>query len=486
VDSETLDRETSFDPPILDQPRTRRAVLRQLATGLGSVALGSLLAREAESSKGTSGLVAPHFAPRAKRVIYLTMIGGASQADTFDPKPALKAHDGELCPDELFVGKRLAFIRERPTLLASPYRFERVGEAGMQVSELMPHFREIADDVTLIHSMQTDEFNHTPAELELLTGIGRFGRPSAGAWVAYGLGSENDDLPAFVSLLSSDGQPASGSASWGPGFLPSRYQGIQFRGSGDPVLFLENPRGVSREQQGETIAAVNQLNRLRLDRLPDPELETRVAQYEMAFRMQMSVPEACDIWSEPPEVHAMYGTTPGQTSFANQCLLARRLVERGVRFVQVFDNGWDHHSSIFFYLPVKCTSTDRAAAALVRDLKQRGLLDDTLVVWATEFGRTPVAQVKNESGVPANVGRDHQRDAFTIWLAGGGVKRGFVYGRTADLGHTAVENPVHVHDFNATLLHLLGVDHKRLTYRYQGRDFRLTDVHGEVVHGILA
>ena len=469
----------------LDRDRTRRDVLRSLASGLGSIALGSLLAPGAEAASGTLADVR-HVAPRAKRVIWLTMIGGASQADLLDPKPVLAARDGEPCPDELFVGKRLAFIRERPALLGSPYRFERAGRAGVEVSELLPHFRGIVDDVTLIRSMRTDEFNHTPAELLLLTGLGRFGRPSAGAWVSWGLGSENDDLPAFVALLSGSAQPASGSAGWSAGFLPSRHQGVQFRAAGEPVLFLDNPPGVSREQQRETIDAVNALNRLRLDRVHAPEIETRISQYELAFRMQMSVPEATDIWSEPAAVHEAYGTTRGGASFANQCLLARRLVERGVRFVQIFDSGWDHHTGIFSYLPMKCAATDRAAAALVRDLGQRGLLDDTLVVWASEFGRTPIGQVKSEAGLPSPVGRDHQCDAFTVWLAGGGVRKGFVHGRTDDFGNAVVESPVHVHDLNATVLHLLGIDHRRLTYRHQGRDFRLTDVHGEVVRAILA
>jgi len=291
---------------------------------------------------------------------------------------------------------------------------------------------------------------------------------------------------AFVALLCTQGQPPSGIGSWGAGFLPSRYQGVEFRGVGDPVLFIANPPGVSQDDQRATIDAVNSLNTMTHERTHDPEVETRIAQYELAFRMQMSVPEATDIWREPPEIHEMYGTTPGKLSFANQCLLARRLTERGVRFVQLFDPGWDDHSGIFSMLPVHCREVDRAMAALVRDLKQRGLLDDTLVVWATEFGRTPMAQDKNEGGTRAAVGRDHQRDAFTIWMAGGGVKRGFIYGETDELGASVVANPVHVHDFNATLLHLLGVDHKRLTYRHQGREFRVTDVSGEVVHDLIA
>jgi hypothetical protein len=465
---------------------TRRALLGSLAGGLGSIALAQLLGREALAAAPAPGLETPHFAPRAKRVIYLTMNGGASQLDLLDPKPGLVARNGQLCPDEMFVGKTLAFIRERPTLLASPYAFAHHGRSGIEVSELLPHFAQVVDDVTLVRSMHTDEFNHTPAELLLLSGIGRFGRPSLGAWVAYGLGSENDDLPAFVALNASPGQPPSGTASFGAAFLPSRFQGVEFRGVGEPVLFLGNPPGVSEPAQRATIDAVGRLNRMQLEETHDPEIETRIAQYELAFRMQMSVPEATDIWHEPPEVHAMYGTTPGKLSFANQCLLARRLVERDVRFVQVFLPGWDDHSNIFGLLPLHCAAVDQAMAALVKDLKQRGLLDDTLVVWATEFGRTPMAQDKNEGGVKAAVGRDHQRDAFTVWMAGGGVKAGFVHGATDELGHAVVANPVHVHDFNATLLHLLGIDHKRLTYQHQGREFRVTDVAGEVVRDVIA
>jgi hypothetical protein len=470
---------------LLDSTISRRAFLGGVAGGLGTIALDHLLGRAAAASMA-SPTGAPHFAPRAKRVIYLTMNGGTSQLDLLDPKPKLRQHDGELCPDELFTGRKLAFIRERPKLLGSPYAFAQHGQSGIAVSELLPNFAQIVDDVTIVRSMHTDEFNHTPAELELLTGIGRFGRPSLGTWVAYGLGTENSDLPAFVALLCSPGQPPSGAASWGSAFLPSRYQGVEFRGVGEPVLYIGNPAGVSSADQRTTIDAVNALNEMAHERTQDAEIETRIAQYELAFRMQMSVPEATDIWREPPEVHAMYGTTPGKLSFANQCLLARRLSERGVRFVQLFLPGWDDHSSIFNLLPLHCKEVDRGMSALVRDLKQRGLLDDTLVVWASEFGRTPMAQDKNEGGARAAVGRDHQRDAFAIWMAGGGVKRGFVHGETDELGSSVVANPVHVHDFNATLLHLLGVDHKRLTYRHQGREFRVTDVAGEVVHDLIA
>lgn len=469
----------------LDPQITRRGFLGGLTTSLAGIALGSLLQRDALAST-TGALPLPHFAPRAKRVIYLTMNGGASQVDLLDPKPELVKRNGEACPDELFVGKTLAFIRERPVLLGSPYEFAHAGRSGLEVSEMLPHFADVVDDVTVIRSMQSDEFNHTPAELQLLTGHGRFGRPSLGSWISFGLGSENADLPAFVALLATAGQPPSGSASWGAGFLPSRHQGIELRGEGPPVLFLENPAGVSSEDQRASIDVVNRLNRMQLDRWHDDQIATRIAQYELAFRMQMSVPEATDIWSEPPEVHEMYGTTPGTLSFANQCLLARRLAERDVRFIQIFYPAWDHHAAIYTLLPVACRAVDRAMAALVRDLKQRGLLDDTLVVWASEFGRTPMAQDKDNSGVRAPSGRDHQRDAFTIWMAGGGVKAGFVYGATHELGHAVTDKPMHVHDLNATLLHLLGIDHERLTYRYQGREFRVTDVAGKVVHDLLA
>jgi len=469
------------------EPRvTRRRFLGHLGTSLVSVAAGGWLAREARAALAGGFSAPPHFAPKAKRVIYLTMVGGTSQLDLLDPKPTLLRHDGDACPDELFVGKRFAFLRQRPVLFGSPYRFERVGRAGVGVSELLPHFRDIVDDVTVIHSMQTDEFNHTPAELELLTGIGRFGRPSIGSWVAYGLGSENEDLPAFVSLVSTPTQPASGRASWGSGFLPTRYQGVELRDQGSPVHFLADPPGVTREDQREAVAALAKIDGAAAKRWHSPEIEERIAQYELAFRMQMSVPEATDISREPAAIQEMYGTSLGRNAFANQCLLARRLIERGVRFVQIFDNGWDHHTALRAVLPGKCNRIDRPAAALVRDLAQRGLLEDTLVIWASEFGRTPMAQSKDQSGAGAAAGRDHQRDAFTIWLAGGGVKAGHVHGRTDELGHTAVENPVHVHDLNATVLALLGIDHEKLVYRHQGRDFRLTDVHGKVVRDIMA
>jgi len=465
------------------RPLSRRRLLLDAAGGLGSLVLATLLRRDGFAAAPPDDPVRPwrSIAPRAKNVIYLFMSGGTSQVDLFDPKPVLNARDGEPCPDAFFEREKLAFIKERPQLLGSPYAFARSGKCGREISELMPELRTVVDDITMIKSMQTGHFNHTQAQLLALTGSTRYGRPSAGAWISYGLGNESDNLPTFV-VMNSGGLPALGGGGWGPGFLPSVHQGVVFRSSGDPVLFLTDPQGTPRELRAKTIDCINELNRFQLDETDDPEVETRMKQYEMAFRMQAAVPEAVDISSEPESIHRLYGTSFRQESFANNCLLARRLVERGVRFVQLFDSDWDHHLAIFDLMPFKCRQVDRAAAALVTDLKQRGLLDETLVVFGTEFGRTPMAQV-TEGTRP---GRDHDLSTFTIWLAGGGVKAGFEYGKSDEIGYAAIENPVHVHDLNATMLHLLGVDHKRLTVRFQGRDFRLTDVHGEIVHDIIA
>lgn len=468
------------------QPRvlSRREMLVQLAGGVGSIALATLLGRDALAA-GPAAAAASFpwqtIAPRAKSVIYLFMAGGTSQVDMFDPKPVLTKRNGEPCPDEFFDPDKLAFIKERPRLLGSPYAFERCGKSGLEVSELLPHFKGIVDDVTVIRSMQTGHFNHTQAQLLALTGSTRYGRPSAGAWLSYGLGRATDELPTFV-VMTTGGMPNVGRSAWGPAFLPTVHQGVEFRSGKDPVLFLNDPAGVSRASRRADIDAIKALNELHYAEVRDPEIETRIQQYEMAYRMQTSVPEAVDIASEPKHVHELYGTTPGKPSFANNCLLARRLVERGVRFVQLFDSDWDYHLGIFPLLPPKCAQIDRGAAALVTDLKQRGLLDETLVVFGTEFGRTPMAQ--HNDGAP--VGRDHDIAGFTVWLAGGGVKRGFVLGQTDEVGYAAVEKPVHVHDLNATMLHLLGIDHKLLTVRFQGRDFRLTDVAGEIVHDIIA
>lgn len=490
------------------EPVSRRALLQDLTLGLGPLALAGLLQRDgvlaAEDSAQSAGGAAPgagraaagppapstprrpHFPPRAKSVIFLHMVGAPSHLDLFDHKPELKRLNGKLLPDELWRGLRLAFIRNRPSLLASPYRFRRCGESGIELSELLPHLAGVADELAVIKTLHTEHFNHAPAQLFFETGFGRFGRPSMGAWITYGLGSENHNLPAFVVLLTGPIAGA-GNSLWGSGFLPSVYQGIELRSSGDPVLFLSDPPGMPREDRRRIIARVNRLNRVHLADIGDPEIATRIAQYEMAFRMQAAVPEVMDIAREPKHIHQMYGTEPGKASFANNCLLARRLVERGVRFVQLFDSGWDHHSNVFTNLPKKCREVDRPIAALIRDLKQRGLLEETLVVWGAEFGRTPMLQgQKGDGTVPRNAGRDHHKDAYTVWMAGGGVKGGVVYGATDEIGFRPVEKPMHVRDFHATLLALLGIDHERLTYRFQGRPFRLTDIGGHIARDLFA
>ncbi len=471
---------------------TRRQMFQRMGMGLGGYALTSLFNSDAcGSEEGGDSILRRglHFAPRAKSVIYIHQVGAPSHLDLFDYKPELQKHHGELCPDEFFVGKQLAFIRQQPTLLGTPadekFAFQKCGKSGIEISNLMPHLQGVADDLCFIRSLHTDQFNHAPAQMFLLSGFQLFGRPSVGSWVSYGLGSENENLPGFVVLVTGQVLGA-GNSAWGSGFLPTVHQGVEFRSQGDPVLYLSNPKGVTPADRRKVVDSVKHLNGLRLDDVGDPEIATRISQYEMAYRMQTSVPELMDIESESPETHALYGTEPGKTSFANNCLLARRLVERGVRFVQLFDQGWDHHGSVFDRLPKKAKEVDQPVAALIKDLKQRGLLDDTLVVWSAEFGRTPMAQGANASGDETKAGRDHHKEAYTVWMAGGGTKGGTVYGKTDDLGYAVAEDGVHVHDFNATILHLLGIDHERLTFRYQGRQFRLTDVHGKVVKGILA
>ncbi len=472
------------------QNATRRAFLKQSGLGFGAMALGSLLTESLfAATPGAAGnplaARAPHFAPRAKRVIYLHMVGAPSQLDLFDHKPGLQAYDGKPCPDEFIKGKRFAFLRGHPNIAASKMAFRRHGQSGAELSELLPHLAGVADEIAIVKSLHTDEFNHAPAQLFLHTGFGRLGRPSVGSWVTYGLGSENSDLPAYVVLLSGP-LAGAGTSLWSPGFLPSVHQGVQFRSSGEPVLFLNNPEGHTATDRRQVRDTVRSLNPAQLADVGDPEIATRISQYEMAFRMQTSVPELMDIAQESKSTLELYGAEPGKASFGNNCLLARRLIERGVRMVQLYDADWDHHADLATRLPRKCKDVDQGMAALVRDLKQRGLLDDTLVIWGGEFGRTPMAQTDSGSGTPVKQGRDHHKDAFTMWLAGGGVKRGITYGKTDDLGYNIVENPVHVHDLNATVLHLLGLNHERLTYRYQGRDFRLTDVHGKLVKGLLA
>jgi hypothetical protein len=417
------------------------------------------------------------------------MVGAPSHLDLFDLKPQLQSRNGEDCPKDLFESGKFAFVRDLPTMLGTPadkkYQFTPSGKSGLPISNLLPQLQTVADEITLIKSLHTNEFNHGPAQMFLLSGFGRFGRPSIGSWLNYGLGTENQDLPGFVVLITGNVLGA-GSPAWGSGFLPSVYQGVEFRSKGDPVLFLSNPSGVEPNSRRAIIDAVNTLNQTQLADIGDPEIATRISQYELAFRMQTSVPELMDISSEPQRIHEMYGTKPGQTSFANNCLLARRLVERGVRFVQLFDQGWDAHGSVFSNVANKAKQVDQPIAALIRDLRQRGLLESTLVVWSAEFGRTPFAQGKNSEGNDTKAGRDHHKDAYTVWVAGGGTKGGMSYGATDELGYTIAENPVHVHDFNATLLHLMGINHERLTFRFQGRQYRLTDVEGNVVRDIIA
>lgn len=451
----------------------RRAFLQHTSAGIGSIALASLLAEAAPAQP-------LHHAPRAKRVIFLHMVGAPSHLDLFDYKRQLQQLDGQLCPPSLLEGARFAFLRGHPRLLGTRYRFRRHGESGLEMSELLPHLSAVADEMAVIKSLRTEHFNHAPAQLFLHTGFGRFGRPTMGSWVNYGLGSENRDLPGFVVLITGLVGGA-GNSMWGSGFLPTIHQGIEFRSQGDPVLFLSNPSGVSRSDRHQVVESINRLNAIQLEELGDPEIETRIRQYELAYRMQSSVPELMDISREPKHIHAMYGTRPGQVSFANNCLLARRLVERGVRFVQLCDQGWDHHGSVFENLPKKCKQVDQPIAALIRDLKQRGLLDETLVVWGSEFGRTPLLQSDR-----TKPGRDHHKEAYSVWMAGGGVKGGVTFGETDPLGYFPADNPVDVNDWHATILHLLGVDHEQLTYKYQGRPFRLTDVSGNVLAPLLA
>ena len=464
----------------------RRAFFQRGGLGLGALALGSLLG-ESFAGPAANPLAArrPHFAARAKRVIYLHMIGAPSQLDLFDPKPELVKRDGETCPDSLLKGKRFAFIGGEMKLAGSRFKFDRHGQSGQQLSELLPGLSGVADEIAVIRSMQTEEINHAPAQMFLHTGFGRGGRPSFGSWLTYGLGSENADLPAYIVMLSGPAGGA-GTSMWSSGFLPSVHQGIQFRSQGDAVLFLSNPEGHSAQSRRRVLDAVNALNQAQLADVGDPEIATRIGQYEMAFRMQSSVPELMDISKESPATLESYGAKPGGASFANNCVLARRLIERGVRVVELYDSDWDHHANLASALPRKCKDVDKPIAALIADLKERGLLDDTLVIWAGEFGRTPLAQGIGGEGEKTKPGRDHHKDAFTVWLAGGGVKGGISHGRTDEFGFNVASDPVHVHDLNATVLHLLGLDHERLTFKYQGREFRLTDVSGKIVKALLA
>jgi hypothetical protein len=462
---------------------TRRWFLQECGVGLGAIALGQLLGGIAPGDTmpqaGPLTPRAPHFAPKVKRVIYLFMAGGPSQLDLFDHKPELTKWGGKLPPAELLKGYRAAFISPSATLLGPRFAFGKHGASGAEISELLPHLAGVADDITIVRSMQTDAFNHAPGQIFMNTGSQQFGRPSMGAWVTYGLGSESQDLPAYVVFSTGTKGTSGGSSNWGCGFLPSVYQGVPFRNTGDPVLYLSNPPGFDISTQRDSLDAIRHLNETRLGVVGDPEIATRISSFEMAYRMQSSAPELMDISQESKETLALYGAEPGKTSFASSCLLARRLVERGVRFVQIFHEAWDHHGGLVEGLRAECLKTDRASAALVKDLKRRGLLDDTLIIWGGEFGRTPMVQGGND-------GRDHHPNCFTMWLAGGGIAPGVTLGRSDDLGFNPVEDRVHVHDLHATILRLLGFDHTKLTYRSQGRDFRLTDVSGEVVRKLLA
>lgn len=476
--------------PILEQmqQRTRRYFLQQGSLGLGAIAASSLLSGP-NSNASEKEHARTHFAPKAKRVIYLHMTGSPPNLDLFDYKPELIKRNGENCPDSFLKGREFAFTTGVPTLLGTPQPFKQVGKNGMWMSDAIPNLQRVADEMCVIHSMHTDQFNHAPAELLIYTGSPRAGRPSMGSWVTYGLGSENEDLPAFVVLISSGVQPNGGRSSFGSGFLPSIHQGVQCRSKGEPVLFASNPPGMDSKLRRLTLDALGELNSLQAQSMGHPETQTRISQYELAFRMQTSVPEVMDISRESQQTLEAYGAKPGESSLANNCLLARRLVESGVRFVQLFDWGWDFHGTgagegIGDGLTKKCATMDKPVAALIEDLRQRGMLDDTLIVWGGEFGRTPFREGRTAKG--DILGRDHYPDCFTMWMAGGGAKGGLDFGVTDELGFGVTEKPVHVHDLQATILHLLGLDHTRLTYRFQGRDYRLTDVHGNVVKELLA
>jgi len=462
---------------------SRRWFLDQCGVGLGAIALRSLLTGEARAATAPASIDPlavrePHHTAKAKHVIFLFQAGAPSHLDLFDYKPQLEKYNGKLPPAELLKGYRAAFINPNSTLLAPKFKFARHGASGAELSELLPHLASVVDDVAIVRSLVTDAFNHAPGQIMMNTGSQQFGRPSIGAWTTYGLGSECRDLPGFVVLNSAKKGTSGGSSNWGCGFLPTVYQGVPFRSSGDPVLFLSNPPGIDAVTQRDSLDALARLNALRLKTVGDPEIATRINSFELAYKMQTSAPELMDLSRESKETLEMYGAEPGKPSYANNCLLARRLVERGVRFVQLFHEAWDHHGGLTAGLKEQTAQTDRASAALIKDLKQRGLLDETLVIWGGEFGRTPMVQGGND-------GRDHHPNAFTMWLAGGGVKRGITLGETDEFGFNATIDRMHVHDLHATILHLLGFDHTRLTYRFQGRDFRLTDVEGEVMHKLL-
>ena len=467
----------------------RRHFLADCGVGLGKVALAGLLTGVWSSSgraASTGHPLAPkrpYFPAKAKRVIHLFMAGAPSQLELFDHKPELTKLEGKPLPPSVYGDQRYAFIRPDAAVLGPRYKFTRHGESGAELSEMLPHLAKVADEVCIVRSMHTDQFNHAPAQIFLNTGFAQPGRPSLGSWVLYGLGAETEDLPAFVVMSTGSGI-SGGTANWSSGFLPTVYAGVRFRNQGDPILDVSSPPGVDAKLQRDSLDLIGRLNRMRLEVDGDPEIATRIASYEMAFRLQTSAPELTDLRNETKETLNLYGCDPDKPSFARACLLARRMIERGVRFVNIYHEGWDAHSDVAGNVKNNCGATDQASAALVCDLKQRGLLDDTLVIWGGEFGRTPM--VESNPALGRALGRDHHPQAFSMWLAGGGVKHGLTYGASDELGFHIAENPVHIHDLQATILHLLGFDHEKLTFHLAGRDFRLTDVFGHVVHDILA
>jgi hypothetical protein len=486
------------------QAKTRRHFIKNCASGLGGLALGSIFMgcdplnapkkqlNMAFSERDLNPLATlpPHFGPKVKSVIYLHMAGAPSQLEMFDYKPKLHKLHGQDCPQSLLEGRKFAFIKGTPKLMGPQAEFAQEGKSGNWVSNFLPHFKKVVDEVAFLKAVHTDQFNHGPAQLFMHTGSARLGRPSIGAWATYGLGSENQNLPGFVVLTSGGNTPDAGKSVWGSGFLPSVYQGVQCRSKGDPVLYIEDPDGISRNLKKSTIEAINKINKEEYHKYADPEILARINQYEMAYRMQIAVPEIMDINKEPENIKQMYGVEPGKESFANNCLLARKLVEDGVRFVQLFDWGWDTHGniregSIDLGLRNKCTQIDRPITALILDLKQRGLLDETLIVWGGEFGRTPMQENRGNKEMQYK-GRDHHGDAFTMWMAGGGIKKGASHGQTDEIGFSGIEGRVSVHDVHATILHLLGFNHEQFTFDFQGRPYRLTDIEGELIKEILA
>lgn len=480
---------------------TRRHFLKESAMGLGGLALASLMQSCGLGSKPAVADNAidfahplaprmPHFPGKAKSVIYLHMAGAPSQLELFDYKPALQQLNGQDCPQSLLEGKKFAFIRGVPKMLGPQAKFAQYGQSGAWVSENLPHFSKIVDEVSFLKACTTDQFNHAPAQLLIHTGGARLGRPSMGSWATYGLGTENQNLPGFVVLTSGGKAPDAGKSVWGSGFLPSVYQGVQCRSEGDPVLFINDPKGMDRDLRKASINAINEVNAEQYKEYNDPETLSRIAQYEMAYNMQISAPEVMNINDEPAYIHEMYGTQPGQASFANNVLLARKLVEKGVRFIQLFDWGWDSHgtdpgTAIDVGFINKCRQVDKSMTALILDLKQRGLLEDTLVVWGGEFGRTPMLENRGGKENPFK-GRDHHTEAFTMWMAGGGIRKGYTYGETDEIGYSAISGKVTPFDIQATVLNQLGFDHEKFTYNFQGRPFRLTDVHGKVISDIVA